>query len=89
MRRKPIKCIVSDYYATVKTSGAVEQTTPRAEVVSELDAHSVGVIPKRDRLPFWKDMLQHLPITGRLFAHFPGEYHLKILCEQGTDARWV
>ena len=75
MHRKPLKSIVSDYYATMKTSGAVAQTRPRATVVSELDAHSIGVVPKSDRLPLWKDMLQRLPITGRLFAHFPGEYH--------------
>ena len=75
MRRKPMTAIVSDYYATMKTSGGVAQLKPRASVVSVLDAHSVGVIPRGQRLPLWKDMLQHLPITGRLFAHFPGECH--------------
>jgi hypothetical protein len=75
MRRKPFKCVVSDYYATMKTSGAVGQTTPRATIVSTLEPHMVGVIPKGKRLPLWKNLLQYLPITGRLFAHFPGEYH--------------
>jgi hypothetical protein len=73
MRPKPIECIVSDYYATITTSGAVVKPTPRASVVSELEPHMVGVIPRHERLPLWKDLLQHLPITGRLFAHFPGE----------------
>lgn len=75
MRRKPMKAIVSDFYATMKTSGGVAQLKPRASIVSELDAQSVGVVPRDQRLPFWKDMLQHLPITGQLFAHFPGECH--------------
>ena len=82
MRKKPIKCIVSDYYATIKTSGAVVRPTPRASIVSEMEPHSVGVIPKGQGLPFWKEMLQHLPITGRLFAHFPGE-HLRLLYDRG------
>jgi hypothetical protein len=73
MRKKPINCTVSDYYVTIMTSGAVVQTTPRARVVSEMEPSLIGVIPKRERLPLWKEMLQHLPITGRLFSHFPGE----------------
>jgi len=89
MRGKPIKCIVSDYYATMKTSGAVAQTTPRVAVVSELDPHSVGVIPKGEKLPLWKDLLQHLPITGRLFAHFPAFYWEALQLMGTGDARWV
>lgn len=74
MRRKPKSCIVSDYYATMTASGAVVQPTPRASVVSKIDAALIGVIPRGENLPRWKLMLQHLPIMGRLFAHFPGEY---------------
>jgi len=73
MRKKPVKSSVSDYYATVMTSGAVLQPTPQARVVSEMDPNLIGVIPRGEKLPVWKEMLQHLPISGRLFAHFPGE----------------
>ena len=73
MRRKPIPAVVSDYYATTMTSGAVAKSTLRARIVSRIDAALVGVIPRGERLPLWKNMLQHLPITGRLFAHFPGK----------------
>ena len=73
MRKKPIPSIVADYYATTMTSGAVAKSTPRASIVSKIDAALVGVIPRGERLPLWKNMLQHLPISGRLFAHFPGE----------------
>ncbi len=58
---------VSDFYATV-------QPTPRVSVASTMDPALVGVIRQGENLPLWKNMLQHLPITGRLFAHFPGEY---------------
>ena len=73
MRRKPIRSLVSDYYTTIVTSGAVLQSTPRASIVSTVDPTLIGVIPRGEGLPLWKDMMQHLPIIGRLFAHFPGE----------------
>jgi len=73
MSPNPIKPIVSDYYATIKTSGAVMKPTLRASLVSEMEEHLIGVIPKGEKLPLWLNMLQHLPIVGRLFAHFPGE----------------
>lgn len=77
MRRKPKSCIVSDYYATMTSSGAMVQPTPRASVASNIEAALIGVIPRGENLPRWKNMLQHLPIMGRLFAHFPGEYPCK------------
>ena len=73
MRTKPSMATVSDYYATM-TSGATVRSTPHVSVVSKMDAALVGIIPKGENLPLWKRMLQHLPIMGRLFAHFPGEY---------------
>ena len=73
MRINPIKCIVSDYYATIQASGAVVQPTPRASIISEMDASTICNIPRGERLPLWKEMLQHLPVIGQLFAHFPGE----------------
>jgi hypothetical protein len=90
MRKTPIKSIVSDYYATIMTSGAVTQPRPRARVVSKIHPDLVGVIPRGEGLPLWKDMLQHLPITGRLFAHFPGEWPLRFeMVKGGADTSWV
>lgn len=73
MSRKPTMSTVSDYYATM-SSGAVVRSTPRVSVVSTMNPALVGVIRKGENLPLWKRMLQHLPIVGRMFAHFPGEY---------------
>jgi hypothetical protein len=73
MHRKPIRSHVSDYYATIVTSGAVVQPMPRASIVSTIDPALIGVIPRGEGLPVWKGMLQHLPVIGQLFAHFPGE----------------
>ena len=74
MRKKPTPSIVSDHYATTMTSGAVAKSTLRASIVSKIDAALVGVIPKGEQLPFWKDMMQYLPIVGPFFAHSPGGY---------------
>jgi len=88
MSKKPIKSIVSDYYATTVASGSVVQPTPRVTVVSKMDPYKIGVIPKGERLPLWKEKLQCLPIIGQLFAHFPG-YYWEALQLMGTgDVHW-
>ena len=61
MRRNPTRSLVSDYYATIATPGAVI-------ITSAIDANNIGVIPSGEELPFCKDMMQRLPIIGQLFC---------------------
>jgi len=85
MRKKPTECVVSDYYASEKA----KEPTLRASVVSALAPDLVGVIRKEESLPWWKDKLQHLPIAGQLFAHFPGFYWEALQLMGTGNARWV
>jgi len=68
MRRNPTRSLVSDYYATIATPGAVSPPPPRVIITSAIDANNIGVIPSGEELPFCKDMMQRLPIIGQLFC---------------------